>query len=754
MGIKLEKISVKDLGPIRELDFNFGIFNLIFSQNEKGKTFLTEFIIRSLFKNISRWSYLRKSGSGKIYVSGLEKDGILNEFSPTSKKKLEDFWQEQEKGLPASIAKLLVVRGGEAGIEDSNGGVNKLLIKEILSGINVLDKIDNDKNISATIKKAQISNNQIIIANQGEGRRYNEVKDKLERLKKLFAEIENKYVQGIVRTYKQEKESLKNKLDLLEKAKKHLAWQISEKLKTLQNKLNESPDNEILNIEQNISLFNSLLQSYNEKKKKLEQINNNCKDYSWLEKAFHIYKELIVVGPINKQKSLSFINVVIMELIFALLGFILIFLGFYSSFKFLFVIGILFIIALIIYSIFIFKKQLNLNLSQIAQFKEIDNIKEEFKKKFEVELTDLALLEKTLEEQKKYYNQLEPLKDDIEKIENELEDYFNNIVEKTLVLSSKIPKFSLPESLLNFISLKPTSTSFSKPLSSSFPNDWQAKIKNIEDCQKILNFLKENNLKIKNEIEINKEELIKLNVDPTDYIKEFETENIKFSVEQYKKTLEDYELVNQKITLQEQELNNLKNTICSHTGDDPSISWDELIESLSNKIWQTKEELAEINSSIVAGIVVHNIIDNLRKEEDLKIREGLQSQKVLSPLLEITKRYNKLYLDDDKLIISDDYNDFDLRDLSTGAREQVMLALRIGFSSSLFGNDTMFLLLDDAFQHSDWQKREILIEKLADIAKTGWQIIYFTMDNHIVELFEKASKNFMKDEYRFLDIGK
>jgi len=754
MGIKLEKISVKDLGPIRELDFNFGIFNLIFSQNEKGKTFLTEFIIRSLFKNISRWSYLRKSGSGKIYVSGLEKDGILNEFSPTSKKKLEDFWQEQEKGLPASIAKLLVVRGGEAGIEDSNGGVNKLLIKEILSGINVLDKIDNDKNISATIKKAQISNNQIIITNQGEGRRYNEVKDKLERLKKLFAEIENKYVQGIVRTYKQEKESLKNKLDLLEKAKKHLAWQISEKLKTLQNKLNESPDNEILNVEQNISLFNSLLQSYKEKKKKLEQINNNCKDYSWLEKAFHIYKELIVVGPINKQKSLSFINVVIMELIFALLGFILIFLGFYSSFKFLFVIGILFIIALIIYSIFIFKKQLNLNLSQIAQFKEIDNIKEEFKKKFEVELTDLALLEKTLEEQKKYYNQLEPLKDDIEKIENELEGYFNNIVEKTLVLSSKIPKFSLPESLLNFINLKSTSTSFSKPLSSSFSNDWQAKIKNIEDCQKILNFLKENNLKIKNEIEINKEELIKLNVDPTDYIKEFETENIKFSVEQYKKTLEDYELVNQKITLQEQELNNLKNTICSHTGDDPSISWDELIESLSNKIWQTKEELAEINSSIVAGIVVHNIIDNLRKEEDLKIREGLQSQKVLSPLLEITKRYNKLYLDDDKLIISDDYNDFDLRDLSTGAREQVMLALRIGFSSSLFGNDTMFLLLDDAFQHSDWQKREILIEKLADIAKTGWQIIYFTMDNHIVELFEKASKNFMKDEYRFLDIGK
>ncbi|GAH52718.1 unnamed protein product, partial [marine sediment metagenome] len=62
MGIRIDKISVKDLGPIKDFSSEFGLFNLIYSRNEKGKTFLTEFIIRSLFKYVKRWSYLREKG--------------------------------------------------------------------------------------------------------------------------------------------------------------------------------------------------------------------------------------------------------------------------------------------------------------------------------------------------------------------------------------------------------------------------------------------------------------------------------------------------------------------------------------------------------------------------------------------------------------------------------------------------------------------------------------------------------------------
>ena len=81
-----------------------------------------------------------------------------------------------------------------------------------------------------------------------------------------------------------------------------------------------------------------------------------------------------------------------------------------------------------------------------------------------------------------------------------------------------------------------------------------------------------------------------------------------------------------------------------------------------------------------------------------------------------------------------------------------MLALRIGFSSKLLKKDTLFLILDDAFQHSDWERRETLVKILADIAKNGWQIIYLTMDDHIKGLFDKVGSKFKKDEFKSLTI--
>ncbi|MDD5601024.1 MAG: hypothetical protein PHC87_04640, partial [Actinomycetota bacterium] len=150
--------------------------------------------------------------------------------------------------------------------------------------------------------------------------------------------------------------------------------------------------------------------------------------------------------------------------------------------------------------------------------------------------------------------------------------------------------------------------------------------------------------------------------------------------------------------------------------------------------------------------IVHKIVSELHSEEDQKIKEGLQSEEVINPLKDITRRYTGLHLEGDNLIISDPYDNFDIKDLSTGAREQVMLALRIGFTQKLLKEDSLFLILDDAFQHSDWEKREILINKLGEIAKKGWQIIYLTMDDHIKELFDKTGKEFGADEYRSYEL--
>ncbi|MGQ9621268.1 MAG: ATP-binding protein [Bacteroidales bacterium] len=118
-------------------------------------------------------------------------------------------------------------------------------------------------------------------------------------------------------------------------------------------------------------------------------------------------------------------------------------------------------------------------------------------------------------------------------------------------------------------------------------------------------------------------------------------------------------------------------------------------------------------------------------------------------MYQLTARYKRLSFYNSEIIISDDYSDFNLKDLSTGAREQVMIALRIGFLKRILKNDTAFLILDDAFQHSDYEKRMILVKTIHELSRNGWQIIYFTMDDHIKNLFRKQKTT----DYKEIDLA-
>ncbi len=706
MGIIINKISVKDLGPIKNFSAGFGIFNLIYSKNERGKTFLTEFIIRCLFKNISRWSYLREGGKGKVAIGGLEKQPV--DFTPLSKQKLEDYWESSEKGLPLSMAKLLVARGGEAGIEDGEG-ISKFLIKEVLSGINILDKIDSDSNISKTVKKSEISSNQIIISLVGEGKKYTDIRDELNSIEKQFEDIESGYAQGMLKTSRLEEKAMQEKLTRLNRARRHLAYMISERIKKLNEKLDYVPEDESAKIENGISIYSSKKENYSRLEEDYENTLKESKDCRWLDSALSQYKDLISKAVKKPGKFL-----LILCGIFTAAGItsVAVLLYFYPgisvSLLFLYA-GILCFcfLATLIFSL-IYIKKLNDFLRQAGQNEELNKIKEEFKKRTGEDLTDISLLESTLNKQKESRSRFMVIENQINTLKKELQ-------EQHFFINRKIKSF------------------YGREVSEK---DWETIIKE----------LKQNNKNIKNQIDSEKEELYKLGVPEEDYLPE--DTGIKYSRQEYGKIQSDLENIQTEIKDQESRIQNLKYSICGKTGDDPSISWEELIENLQKKRQEVRNELKEISAGIIAGMVVHKIVSGLREEEDVKIKEGLQSEIVTTPLKDITQRYTGLDLDDGNLIVSDPYDNFNIRDLSTGAREQVMLALRIGFTVKLLKEDSLFLILDDAFQHSDWEKREILIDKLAEIAKRGWQIIYLTMDDHIKRLFDKAGKAFETGKYK------
>ena len=199
-------------------------------------------------------------------------------------------------------------------------------------------------------------------------------------------------------------------------------------------------------------------------------------------------------------------------------------------------------------------------------------------------------------------------------------------------------------------------------------------------------------------------------------------------------------------------LDDLKYRICQETSDAISSDWDELIDHLRNKREEVSQSARKLKAEIGSGILITQVINEMCEREDDSISQALASPAICEPIRAITHSYNGVELDGNEIIACGQFQRFPLNNLSTGAQEQVLLALRIGIASHILKERKMFLILDDAFQHSDWERREWLVDEMADLANIGWQIIYFTMDDHIKKLFEERIKPVFKDRYQSFEL--
>lgn len=208
MSLYIKEINVQNLGPITQFSMHLGIFNLIYSHNEKGKTYLVEFLIRSLFRNVRHWKLRAQKGSGKVRLDGLP--GGIVDFSPSSSTKLEDFWDKSNVGLPPDFSNLLVVKGAKVDIDNVEGGVDKVILKRYLSSKEILDNIE--KRISKTIQDSNVENKTIIGPKRGENKTREEIEEKLRIINQLFNQIERLYSGGYRRALADEKKNYKTTL--------------------------------------------------------------------------------------------------------------------------------------------------------------------------------------------------------------------------------------------------------------------------------------------------------------------------------------------------------------------------------------------------------------------------------------------------------------------------------------------------------------------------------------------------------------
>ena len=237
-------------------------------------------------------------------------------------------------------------------------------------------------------------------------------------------------------------------------------------------------------------------------------------------------------------------------------------------------------------------------------------------------------------------------------------------------------------------------------------------------------------------------ELSKIGVLEKDFIIPLANEIIDFDIVEFKEIEAEQENVLRNIEQEKRKLDNLRMKLVGAVAGKVSDTFEELVDKLKQKEQTDLAELNKLNAQMIAGIIVTDVLAGLAGDERENIKTTLNSPQVSDPLWKLTGRYKKYVLEDNGLSVNDDYATFPLKDISTGTREQILLSLRLGFAANLMKSDQMFIILDDAFQHSDWNRREYLINHMFDLATEGWQIIYFTMDNHIKSLFDNFSNNY------------
>ena len=347
-----------------------------------------------------------------------------------------------------------------------------------------------------------------------------------------------------------------------------------------------------------------------------------------------------------------------------------------------------------------------------ADIVELEGIREDFKHRFGVSMSSLATLEAKKEELEGAYHEKETLQDLVGKDREAL----NQLGVKVEQALSKLGKDE----------------------------------NTAEDWSEAISYAEENARELDRRITQLQSDLSGLGVDPSDYV----NEDLGTS---YQKTqLEDLYAqerdVDDHLRQTTAELDSLKQRMCQETRDDISTPWEALLENLRDHRETVADEYRSVTAMILGKILVHGELEILREQEDQKIQRSLESPAIVDPLHDITQRYHRVSLEGDRLIVSDKVRDFPLNDLSTGAQEQVLFALRIGCAAHLLGKESLFLVLDDAFQHADWDRREWLMDEVVRLGKKGWQILYLTMDDHIRDLFERVGKREFKTKFFSCDL--
>ena len=701
MPLRIDRIKVNRGGPLEsDFDFEPGDLNLIYGQNETGKTYVVESLIRFLFRTSGRssvdWDLREWDIAGRAIVSGLEKDRIS--FSKLGEK-LEDYWGDGT-AFPRDLSRLLVVRAGETLLAKEKDGVGRDLLKDYLSGEGLLDGVAG--NISATLQKAVIQGSRIVGNQAGELKSREKCEEGLGRVQILLDAAEEGYACGDAYALRQKNGKLHAQVEVLENGKRYHAGQLAARIKSVRSERREFPsDEELGTVEMDVRDYESARTTIDTKSERLQDLESTSGDYRWAQQARGIY-EKITSGPSGSGPKPILIVVALLLLVGMVVS------GLFGLTTPL-ITSAVGLVAVVGYYI----SEMNKALSRVGAGAELEKLKGEYRTRFGSELTDRAALQAKLEHLKENYILATPLRKEVD----------------DLVQTAQAHQARITSTLKAWTGIEHSD------------NEWRDAIRELKgkigDIEERVGTLEGN--------------LASGGVSEENYLEQDPGKD--WDPELYAALTGELESSEHALSEQESELKQLKARVSQET-DSESSDWEELITLLRDKRDEAAQEYRQLTAEILAKIQVNTVIQEFRQEEDSRIAEGLKREELTEPLYALTGRYRSIRLNAHQglVLVSDKDEEYPLASMSTGVREQVFLALRLGFASIAMEGKAGFLILDDAFQHSDWNRRDNLVDRTLSFVQSGWQVFYFTMDDHIRDLFQDAGER-IGDSFRSHRLG-
>ncbi len=686
--MKINRILIKNYGPINSFILDADNFNVIFGRNESGKTAIVEALTYVLFRNLSG-----RYGKPTDITLEIEFNGRTLTLPST---KTPPLLPRQE------LASLLYVTASDSMVyKKANDQARfwdslKLMLSKTGSQIpfaRLITKIREDIGYQPKREEWKYEKKQLI---DGDRNRIEQLKEFL----KEMGEIETK--KKDLRKLSEEHTKLSEELNTIEACRKYQTYKELKKLYNdyvdAKNKLSFFLRYDKIDFEkwQDLEVKRRNFAESREIKKSIEdQTNKLLEEYDDIVRRLEQIEKYNLKNEIEKFRAQEKEPNYFYPILTSMIGFILLLLSFRIGFS-IFIPITVFMLSICLFTIVAIKKartrihrirlDLLLNKAQLflaSEVKTLDDMKK--------------AIEKLEDEKIRVYTSINEKKQQLKSLDKtatleEIEEQIEEMRKKTGCgdieqLKLKIMDKQKIENEIDRLSLK-----LSDFLNEKDDTKWQRLI----DEKKVPPPLKECDIAQKDELE---EQLQKVRTSLNDLKNE-----IDFF---YKFKRKQYNVVDERNVIKE--------------------------------IGEIEDRLKNCDLELEAVKKATEILNQMSNELDTFLEGLLTGNDSLSAYFNfVTQRYTKVKIQNQDFVLTDNSGqDFPVEALSSGTRDQLLMCFRFSALRKLFPDGT-FLILDDAFIFADWERRRRLAELLNKFVNEGNQILYFTSDEHSRDLIAET----------------